>query len=104
MTRKHQRVVTKSTGLAVRLGGDEFAVLFCEPVPFDTVRDISNSLIEALKQPIPLNKNTTVSVGTSVGATFIQPNDEDTAALLDRADFALYASKKAGRGQFTMFE
>lgn len=98
------RVVTASTGLAVRLGGDEFAVLLCKPAPLDVVRSTGKSILEALKQPIPLDRDITVFVGTSVGATLVQNNDGDPAALLERADVALYASKKAGRGRCTIFE
>lgn len=92
------------TDIAVRLGGDEFAILVKIPVPMDMLCCTCTGIITALKAPISIDNSTSVVVGCSMGATPIFPMDADIASLLERADKALYASKNAGKGKYTIFD
>lgn len=94
--------IVASDGIVVRLGGDEFALLLHKAMEQEAINELCKRILEALKQDIPLNDTISVSVGSSIGATLIRPADTDTTALIERADAALYASKNAGRGRFTI--
>jgi protein-histidine pros-kinase len=77
-----------------RLGGDEFALLLPD-TGLDEAMRLAQALLEAL-QALPYAQD--LSVGFSVGVA--QGLGLDTMATLqNRADQALYAAKRAGRGQ-----
>lgn len=87
--------------LMARLGGDEFAILHPAPqgdpapVPATSARRLGDRLIAAMARPFHLPGGP-VQVGLSVGIALppaATPND-----LLRRADAALYAAKRQGRG------
>lgn len=93
-----------------RLGGDEFA--FVMPYPAgqsDRVDDLVIRLFERMAHPFQLPEVTvelTISIGIAtdneagaqVGAV------SDAAALMHRADMALYHAKKQGRNRYFWFE
>lgn len=81
-----------------RLGGEEFAILLPET---DTqgAMEIGERVRQAVAtSEIPLEDEPPLRVTTSIGATVLRPED-DVAALLGRADKALYAAKEAGRNR-----
>lgn len=96
--------IVATDGIAVRLGGDEFALLINKYLEPEAICELCRRILDALKQSVPLGNSVSVTVGSSIGATLISPADTDIAALLERADTALYASKNAGRGRFTIAE
>ena len=90
-----QATVRESDTVA-RLAGDEFTIIL------EAVRDAGDAtmlaakLIEVLKQPIEL-RGQTVDVSASIGVALCMPGESDDAALLRRADAALYGAKRRGR-------
>ncbi len=82
-----------------RLGGDEFVIVLPEIKEIGDVARLALKLNRAVKTPFFLEKieiKTSVSIGISVF-----PNDGDTSkVLLEKADNALFISKKAGRDSF----
>jgi diguanylate cyclase (GGDEF)-like protein/PAS domain S-box-containing protein len=95
-----QRVVGRR-GFAARLGGDEFVVLV-EDLSQDAVQALCAELMEALREPVPLDGytvNTTVSIGLASAQ-----DAESTPVLLRNADVALYRAKDAGRDRFAWFD
>ncbi|WP_297645832.1 EAL domain-containing protein [Pseudonocardia sp.] len=78
-----------------RLGGDEFAVL----VEQGDATVVAGSLLRALRAPFRLDGRA-VAVSASVGVATVDPGKgpADAAALLHRADVAMYAVKSAGKG------
>lgn len=98
-------VATAQHGFSARLSGDEFAI--CLPVEdIQILGFIGDALLEGIQMPIDYEGGR-VSVGGSIGiATGAQlaRSMELTAINLMRAgDFALYASKEAGKNTFTIF-
>jgi diguanylate cyclase (GGDEF)-like protein len=85
-----------------RLGGDEFLLLLCCPVGEGNAlaRSVATRVLTDLRRPISYLTLSGLRVGCSVGGAMWQPGGEPLAAAMRRADEALYAAKRAGRGQF----
>ncbi|QDH73165.1 GGDEF domain-containing protein [Brevundimonas sp. M20] len=91
--------------VAARYGGEEFALIF----PREDARQVAIAL-EAIRKEIASRSLRRRSTNDELGAVTIsagfavrQPGDTHTS-LLERADSALYASKRAGRNRVTSAE
>lgn len=93
-------------GVAARIGGDEFAV-FLETDSPAFLKTFCMSLISECSRPIQFGEDR-VTPGISVGlATTTQLSAGNTPRFEDLmrvSDFALYASKSAGRGRYTLYD
>jgi diguanylate cyclase (GGDEF)-like protein len=90
--------VRKADAVA-RMGGDEFVVLLENPTRREDIVVIAEKLLDSMHSPI-LHAGQEMQVGFSIGISQY-PDDGDTAAaLLSRADHAMYATKAAGRNGF----
>jgi diguanylate cyclase len=91
--------------LASRYGGEEFNLLF----PGESVDTVS-SLLEEMRDEIGSRMLKRRSTNEELGAVTIsigvaqRVGKEAPAALIERADAALYASKRAGRNRITAAE
>ncbi|SNY60371.1 EAL domain-containing protein [Paractinoplanes atraurantiacus] len=87
--------------LVARLGGDEFAVLLDHrPAEAEAV---GHRILAALREPFLIDGHT-ISVGASIGLVAPAPGEPLTAdALLRRADAAMYASKRRGKGTMARY-
>jgi len=88
---EHIQRAIRGSDLAVRLGGDEFMVLLPECKP-DEVKHVLGRL-KGLEVAYQSEK---IPCGFSSGWTDYRPG-ETQQELLDRADLALYADKRAGK-------
>ncbi len=86
-----------------RLGGDEFLVMLDRDVTRDVADTIGHRIIEALHQPMDL-EGRDIFVGASIGVAMHPPLAGDIDALMNRADQALYAAKRAGKGRLHFAE
>lgn len=87
---------TRSTDGVVRLGGEEFAVLVPAPARPEEAGQLAEKLRAAAEQAVfPGVGRLTLSLGYSLGSA----QDRDGAALLKRADQALYRAKATGRNR-----
>jgi diguanylate cyclase (GGDEF)-like protein len=85
-----------------RLGGDEFAVLLedgGEPA------SVGARLVQALTEPFTI-AGTQLTVRASVGLTELSPEEQTPRLddLLAHADIAMYAAKRAGKGQLASYD
>lgn len=88
--------------LVARLGGDEFVALVHQADSEAEVERVAAALAASLLKPIMV-MDREFHVGSSVGVA-VYPRDGLTSAdILRRADLALYAAKRAGRGRMMMF-
>ena len=85
--------------LAVRWGGEEFLALLPE-VDDATLGTVAERVRMLVENSWIQHEGDQVRVTVSVGATLAQPG-EDAAAVLERADAHMYASKRAGRNGVT---
>ena len=93
----------KGQDLAARVGGDEFVVLLGEVSGEAQATAAAERLVRALAQPYAV-AGQEVRIGASVGVSTSfdadRETDDDVAeAMLRRADGAMYARKRAGRGE-----
>lgn len=104
-----QALLPREAKLA-RLGGDEFAFVMTYPAgQHERVDDLVIRLFERVSHPFELPE-LTIELTTSIGlATDYSPDGTidpviDAAALMHRADMALYHAKKQGRNRYFWFD
>lgn len=86
---------TRNRDRVARLGGDEFVVL-CEMPPSDAAT-VASRIIASIAEPIAI-RDGSVSLTASCGIVNATP-ESTPAALLERADAAMYRAKNGGRNQ-----
>ncbi len=96
------RAALRPGDLIARLGGEEFLVALR-----DTDRDTALFCAERVREavgatPVTDAASQPISVTLSVGLAICEGPDESAAALIERADRALYGSKHEGRNQVTV--
>ena len=100
-----QRIVASAgpDAFVARFGGDEFAILLSRTNE-DLLKTVTvtDRVLRSLRNPIDL-AGTEVRVSASIGVTESPQQSSDADELLQFADVAMYAAKKAGRNQIRMF-
>lgn len=91
------RASVRETDLVARQGGDEFAILIEDAAP-GSAEAVAGKVIEAAREPVVANGRA-IPISTSIGIAYAHGAVE-AGALLEQADAALYAAKKAGRGRY----
>lgn len=95
---------TRSYDTVARVGGDEFLLIFHRLTDRARLGEIAKRLIAGFEAPIAYGTQI-CRVSASIGIAFSDgQGGDDPADLLHRADLALYAAKRAGRGRARMFE
>ncbi|ACV81571.1 putative bifunctional diguanylate cyclase/phosphodiesterase [Nakamurella multipartita] len=97
------RGAIRASDTVARFGGDEFAVL-AEGEDADGV-ELGSRLVEALRPRFVLGEHG-LSIGASIGIAEV-PAEHPTPTLDDlfsRADIAMYAAKRAGKGQIALYD
>jgi diguanylate cyclase (GGDEF)-like protein/PAS domain S-box-containing protein len=94
--------VARRFDTAVRYGGDEF-VLLCTALPHDDdLRLIGDRVLHAIRAPL-IEGHREPQISDSLGATVTSDASADPDELLEQADAAMYAAKRAGGDRFQMF-
>jgi diguanylate cyclase (GGDEF)-like protein/PAS domain S-box-containing protein len=92
------RIAAKD-GFVSRMGGDEFAMILPRN---SALEDACEAIAQDLGQSFSLSgKAATIGAGIGVAAIGDAPSASEA---LRRADFALYAAKAAGRGEWRVYE
>lgn len=89
----------RRTDIVGRTGGDEFVVLLPGIEGPQKAEEIASNIIVGLSRPIVVGDEQLAHIGASIGISVTGPEREPAAALLRRADIAMYAAKQAGRGR-----
>jgi len=84
----------RASDVVARLGGDEFAVLLWQLTEADVERK-ARLLEAAIARTTAMHAGVALSVAASAGAALLLPLDKP-ADVLERADRAMYARKRAG--------
>ncbi|WP_299678808.1 EAL domain-containing protein [uncultured Roseobacter sp.] len=88
--------------VVARVGGDEFAILLADN-PLSCAEDIAARIIKMVSRPFLIDGHQ-LTIGVSIGLAARRPEERDPEKLLQRADIALYESKRSGRNQFSWFK
>jgi len=80
-----------------RLGGDEFAVVLSEGSDADTAARVARDLVRVIAQPVML-QGVRIEMAASVGIAVFPDHGTNAAALLQRADVAMYSAKAQHSG------
>ena len=96
-----ERAVKEKISFAGRLGGDEF---ICFIRGKDSVEEISSLLSEVLTKLNAVKIGELNGIHASFGVTRVEIDDGDIDSAYNRADDALYQSKRAGKNQITVFQ
>ncbi|MBB2163732.1 diguanylate cyclase [Gluconacetobacter sp. 1b LMG 1731] len=89
--------------MVARIGGEEFAVLITDQNPEQAI-SLARRLVRAVSSDsIVVPSGPTLHVTISMGIACHRP-DEDHAALIERADQALYVAKRGGRNRLMIAE
>ena len=85
-----------------RLGGDEFLVMLDNnPDEFTLVR-IAERIVEGLSKTIKVDE-WQINVGASIGIAKASQSNFNLSEFISNADLAMYRSKLAGKGRYTVF-
>lgn len=93
----------RANDTAARLGGDEFVVLAEGVSTVDDARAVAERVIGALTEPF-LIAGAKRSVQASIGVAFAPAGAGSADELLNNADAAMYAAKRAAAGSYRVFE
>jgi diguanylate cyclase len=92
------RAGVRDTHTVARLGGDEFAVLLEDAGSPSMAFQVAQRVLQALHAPLVVS-GSPVLVGASIGLAVSAAGAERADELLRRADAAMYAAKRAGKGR-----
>ncbi|MCB1305945.1 MAG: EAL domain-containing protein, partial [Leptospiraceae bacterium] len=101
ISRRLRTCVRKSDTLA-RTGGDEFVVILPRLNSSLDAETVAQKILQSIELPISLGQEV-VSVSASIGISVFPENGRDAENLLQSADAAMYAAKRAGRHSIRFF-
>jgi diguanylate cyclase (GGDEF)-like protein len=85
-----------------RLGGDEFAILMDNLKQSDDADVFAQRIGDAMRRPFEIHGRDLI-VSLSIGIAIFPRDDQDTGALLTKADAAMYAVKANGRNGYRTY-
>ena len=90
------RSVLRKEDLAVRIGGDEFLIILEYHEDIEPVADRIFQILKGNYEHFPIS--------ISMGISMTENNIRDYDTLFKRADKALYAAKRGGRGRYVFYD
>ncbi len=88
--------------IAARMGGDEFVAIIGQPGGHDDVAAIARRILQAIEQPLLLT-NRAYFLSASIGIAMAPQDCNETSALIQAADAAMYQVKSEGRNDLRFF-
>jgi len=101
VAKRLQSRVRESDTLA-RLGGDEFAIIMGGISSKQQPGRLGGELLDALAAPFSIEGHE-IRIGASIGVSLFPEHGTSSVLLLQNADSAMYAAKRAGKNQVTYF-
>ncbi len=85
--------------IVARIGGDEFVTVLLGAGHVHRAETIADDIVAKLAAPLRLESGSWAHVGASIGVAQVYASENSPAALLRRADTAMYTAKQSGRGR-----
>lgn len=92
-----------SSDVLARLSGDEFAILMPKLTDMQNVKDVSDRIHAAMRQPYDLDGNE-VFTSVSIGVATTISNATHPEDLIRDADFAMHRAKLAGKARTEIYK
>jgi diguanylate cyclase (GGDEF)-like protein len=92
--------VARASDTVARIGGDEFTVLMPDITGRDQVHVVACKLVAAFQEPFEVDGRT-ITITASIGVSLSTQDDAGPDLLLQRADSAMYGTKRAGRNGYS---
>src|SRR4029077_986394 len=86
----------RSTDTLARLGGDELCVVLAKVANIEEARNAATRIAQVFCHPFNLSGARRTSVTASIGLA-VATADDTAAAVLRRADAAMYSAKASGK-------
>lgn len=93
----------KQSDTVCRMGGDEFVIILKDLNQPENAASVATRIVESIQQPFILNESECL-IGISIGIALYPQHANETNALLQKADSALYQSKKQGRSCYHFYD
>lgn len=97
------KTCTRPQDTLARIGGDEFAILIEDGSELASAVHAAERIIEAMRAPVRLGRQE-VFPGCSIGIVQSSARCDTPEALLRDADIAMYEAKRAGTGDYAVFD
>jgi diguanylate cyclase (GGDEF)-like protein len=94
--------IIRNDDLLCRLGGDEFALLLPHIESTENAEKLAARIVSSINHPIVI-KGTTMPIGISIGLAYSPVDASSPMDLLNCADDAMYAAKRAGKNNFQVY-
>ena len=85
-----------------RLGGDEFTVVVQRVTDAESLHNIAEKVVAAMREPFDLGGRSQ-RLSASVGITVYPEDGKDVQSLLKNADIAMYKAKQAGKNRYQFY-
>ncbi len=96
------RDCVRASDTVARLGGDEFVIVLADVADTSDAAVVAQKIVAALSAPFMVH-DLALMIGASVGIAHHPQHGDDMAALLRRADEALYCVKRSGRNAYMVY-
>jgi diguanylate cyclase (GGDEF)-like protein/PAS domain S-box-containing protein len=97
------RQCVRSHETLARIGGDEFAIVIEDVTDLATPVTTAEAIIEALRAPVQLGRQS-VFPSCSIGIVHVAGPGAVPGDLMRDADIAMYEAKRAGGGDYAIFD
>ncbi|MGV6802443.1 MAG: putative bifunctional diguanylate cyclase/phosphodiesterase [bacterium] len=93
--------ILREEDIVARIGGDEFGVFITELENITVAKEIAGKILDTLNQPQRI-RGTVLNMRASIGISYFPNHGISITELMNNADLALQAAKRAGRGVFAV--
>ena len=104
IARRLEGCLRETDSFICRIGGDEFVIILENISSIQDPISVAERIISSIDAPIMIGKGREVFASVSVGIASSQEDFENTAALVQAADTAMYRAKEQGKSCYRIFD